>query len=129
VLSKYPSVIGAEMVQGYVDSGAVPTYYRERLAHIQVAVIQERIVGCYGLKGNAIDLMMVDVDFHRSGIGRALLFHAESRLFEQFEALSLESFSENEQAVAFYKKHGWTEVSRHIDPDYGIPMMKLAKKR
>lgn len=129
VLSKYPSVIGAEMVQGYVESGAVPAYYKDRLAHLQVALIEGRIVGCYGLKENTVDLMMVDLDFHRSGIGRALLSHAESRLFAEYENLSLDSFRQNEQAVAFYKKHGWTELTQFVDPDYGIPMVKLVKKR
>ncbi len=129
VLTKYPSVIGLDMVQGYVQSGAVPAYYTERLEHVWVATIGERVVGCYGLKEDAVDLMMVDVDFHRKGIGQALLAHAEAQLFELFGTLFLDSFSENEQAVGFYKKHGWTEVTHFEDPDYGISMVKLKKER
>jgi ribosomal protein S18 acetylase RimI-like enzyme len=129
VLAKYPSVIGLEMVQGYVASGAVPAYYTDRLEHVWVAVLGGRPVGCYGLKDDAVDLMMVDVDFHRRGIGQALLAHAEAQLFERLETIFLDSFRENEQAVTFYKKHGWTEVTHFEDPDHGIPMVKLKKER
>ncbi len=129
VLAKYPDVIGLDMVQGYVASGAVPAYYRERLEHTRVALLEGRVVGCYAVKEDAIDLMMVDVDFHREGIGHALLDHAETRLFETYETLFLDSFSENEQAVSFYQKHGWSNVTQFKDPDYGISMVKLQKKR
>ncbi len=129
VLTKYPDVIGQEVVQGYVDSGAVPSYYKERLEHVHVALLEGRIVGCYARKEDALDLMMVDVDFHRLGIGHALLAHAETQLFESFETIFLDSFSKNEQAVRFYKKHGWTEVTHFEDPDYGISMVKLKKER
>lgn len=129
VLTKYPSVIGSEMVQGYVASGAVPTYYAERVAHCRVGVLSGRIVGCCAVRDNSIDLMMVDVDHHGAGIGAALLKDAETRLFKSYDSLFLNSFRDNLQAVGFYMKHGWVEDSQFVDPDYGIAMTKLIKQR
>ncbi len=129
VLAKYPSVIGRDAVEGYVASGAVPTYYRERVDHCRVGWLGEAIVGCYGVRDNSVDLMMVDLDHHRSGIGASLLEDAEERLFSVFDSLFLNSFRDNLQAINFYKKHGWVEETQFDDPDYGIAMTKLIKAR
>ena len=100
---KYPDVIGAVMVEGYIASGAVPQYY-------------------------TVDLMMVTIDRHRSGVGSALLSEAESMLFADHEVISLESFRDNRQAIDFYTKHGWVMQESFTDPDYGIAMVRMTKQ-
>ncbi len=129
VLTKYPSVIGAEMVQGYVASGAVPTYYRAHIDQCRVAELGGAVVGCVAVQGPTVDLMMVDVDHHRGGIGAWLLRDAEARLFRDHSRLSLESFRDNLQAIRFYEKHGWVAESQFVDADYGIPMTRMIKDR
>ena len=127
VLEKYPSVIGKEKVEGYVASGAVPAYYRDRNQHCVVAEDNGVVIGVYATKDNTVDLMMVDLDYHRSGVGSLLLADAEKNLSEKYDKLSLESFRDNTQAVAFYKNHGWV-IERHFDDqDYDIPMVQMVK--
>jgi GNAT superfamily N-acetyltransferase len=126
---KYPEVIGAEAVEGYIASGAVPTYYRDRNAHMQVALIGDELVGACALMDDQIHLMMVTLDHHRSGIGAALLADGERRLFAEHAEIGLESFRDNLQAVNFYQKHGWS-ISEHFEmPDYGIAMVRMVKPR
>ncbi|GJL95485.1 MAG: hypothetical protein DHS20C05_18900 [Hyphococcus sp.] len=127
VLEKYPSVIGKEKVEGYVASGAVPAYYHDRNQYCVVAEQDGVVVGVYATKDNTVDLMMVDLAYHRSGVGSLLLADAEKNLSEKYDKLSLESFRDNTQAVAFYKKHGWL-IERHFDDlDYDIPMVQMVK--
>jgi ribosomal protein S18 acetylase RimI-like enzyme len=127
ILVKYPEVIGLEMVEGYVASGAVPQYYRDNNSQTRVAELDGQVVGACAVKENAIDLMMVTVEQHRVGIGSQLLRDAEARLFAVHDRLTLDSFRDNAQAVDFYKKHGWTVEKHFVDPDYKIAMVRLFK--
>lgn len=129
VLEKYPDVIGREAVEGYVASGAVPKYYRERNAHCIVAEMDGAPVGVAATKDNTVDLMMVTLDRHRSGIGALLLHAAEASLFARHKTLSLDCFRDNNQAVQFYKKHGWVIDSHFSDPEHGIAMVRLVKSK
>ena len=129
IRQKYPEVIGAETVEGYIASGEVPKYYAERNAFLWVAELDGEPVGAVALKDNEIHLMMVTVEHHRRGIGEAILEHGEQLLFAEFERIELESFRDNLQAVKFYRKHGWQAVSEYPMPEVGIPMVRMAKDR
>ncbi|WP_417497614.1 GNAT family N-acetyltransferase [Maricaulis sp.] len=126
---KYPDVIGADMVEGYIASGAVPLYYTERNAFTRVAVADGEVIGACALRGNAVDLMMVTVEHHRSGVGSILLSEAEDILFADHPEITLDSFRDNRQAVDFYTKHGWEMQTAFTDPDYGIAMVRMTKSR
>lgn len=126
---KYPDVIGADMVEGYIASGAVPQYYADRNAFTRVAVADGEVIGACALRDNNVDLMMVTLERHRRGVGAALLADAESILFAEHEQISLESFRDNRQAVDFYAKHGWVLGDAFTDPDYGIAMVRMTKQR
>ncbi len=127
ILAKYPDVIGRDVVEGYVASGAVPAYYRDRNAYCIVAEINGEIVGVYATKDNAVDLMMVALAHHRTGIGSVLLKAAETQLFAKHSDLWLESFRDNEQANRFYTKHDWTRGDEYLDPAHGIAMIRFVK--
>ncbi len=127
ILAKYADVIGKEKVEGYVASGAVPAYYRDRNEHCVVAEQNGSLLGVHAIKDNTLDLMMVDLPYHRSGVGSLLLADAEQRLFANHKKLSLDCFRDNNQAVQFYQKHGWT-IDRHFDDlENDIPMVQLVK--
>jgi GNAT superfamily N-acetyltransferase len=126
---KYPDIIGKETVEGYIASGAVPTYYRDRNGSITVAVLDDELVGACALMDDQIHLMMVTLDQHRSGIGATMLADGERTLFATHNAIGLESFRDNLQAVTFYEKHGWV-ITEHFEmPDHGIPMVRMLKSR
>ena len=74
-----------------------------------------------------IDLMMIDVDWHRQGLGTRLLQHTEDVLLRQFDELTLESFEGNEQANAFYSKNGWVEVEGHLEDETGASKIVFRK--
>lgn len=129
IRQKYPPVIGEKTVEGYIASGAVPAYYRDRLAFTRIAELDGKPVGAVAIKDNEIHLMMVDVDLHRSGIGEALLRDGEAQLFARFDRIELESFRDNLQAVNFYRKHGWVPIDEYPMPDAGIPIVRMEKRR
>ncbi|MGK0267245.1 MAG: ribosomal protein S18 acetylase RimI-like enzyme [Maricaulis sp.] len=126
---KYPELIGAETVEGYIASGAVLQYYTERNAFTRVAELDGEVIGACAVRDHCIDLMMVTLDRHRSGVGSALLTEAEAILFAEHDLISLDSFADNAQAVDFYAKHGWVAQEQFIDPDSGIAMVRMTKQR
>ncbi len=129
ISTSYPSFLGAAEVESYIASGAVDRYVQENIEHCLVLVGDGRVVGYSVTKDNLIDLLMVDVDSHRSGFGTALLRHVENILFQTYEALVLETFSGNEPAIAFYRKHGWLEARRFPDELSGAEKIEFQKSR
>lgn len=79
------------------------------------------IVGCMVLDGNEIEQLYVHVDYQREGIGSKLLMAAKT---ESPEYLELFTFNRNNQAQAFYKKHGFTDIGRGHASLKGNPWAK-----
>jgi putative acetyltransferase len=78
---------------------------RER-SELFVACLNEQrpdvITGFYLVSGAHIDMIFVSPSVQRSGVGTALLLHAQAG-----GARSLEVFASNGPARAFYERHGW----------------------
>lgn len=87
------------------------------------------IVGFAVCRENVIDLIMIVHESHRRGFGSALLAHCESKLFERYDAIKLESFEGNSKANGFYRKHGWTRTGIAPDAMSGDRKWKFEKKR
>jgi len=126
---RYPDIIGAETVEGYIASGAIAAYYRDNVATLLVAECEGVRVGACATKPGRIDLMMVDLNLHRAGIGKILLDHGETTLFRDSDQIVLDCFRDNDQARRFYAKHGWRDGRLFKDPDSGIEMIELTKSR
>ncbi|MDH6232277.1 ribosomal protein S18 acetylase RimI-like enzyme [Mesorhizobium soli] len=74
-------------------------------------------VGFISLLDTFIGAIFVAPDQQGQGIGRKLIAHAMVRKGE----LSLEVYTQNEQAVRFYTALGFNEVSRRSTDDEGFP--------
>lgn len=70
--------------------------------------IDGEICGVIGLKNNEVKTLFVDPDFHGKGVGRRLLIHMESLIFERGYEIS-KVFS-SVSAKDFYKKHGYVVI-------------------
>jgi ribosomal protein S18 acetylase RimI-like enzyme len=69
----------------------------------------------YGGRVLEIDELFIRTEFRGHGLGRAILefVEAEARDFGAI-LLTLETESENENAQAFYDKHGFTKLERRL---------------
>uniref|UniRef100_UPI003BA9FA08 GNAT family N-acetyltransferase n=1 Tax=Stappia sp. TaxID=1870903 RepID=UPI003BA9FA08 len=74
-------------------------------------------VGFISLLGSFIGAVFVAPDLQGQGIGRMLIAHA----LELKGELSLEAYTANAQAMAFYARLGFREVSRRPTDDEGLP--------
>ena len=62
-------------------------------------------------------------------MGTLLLARLEEYLFRRHDALELESFRDNDQANAFYGKHGWQVTGAYHDEENGVDMVTMRKER
>jgi putative acetyltransferase len=85
-------------------------------AETSVACLDGEAVGFISLLGSFIGGIFVAPDRQGFGIGRKLIADALARKGE----LSLEVYTENEQAVRFYKQLGFQEISRRATDDFGF---------
>ncbi len=129
IRDSYISFLGVEAVEGWLASGNVEAYFDQNLPDSRVVEESGEIVGISGAKGGMIDLIMIDCERHREGLGRALLDHVETELFETHPILRLESFADNQQANAFYAVRGWTPGEPYEDLETGIAMIPFTKRR
>jgi len=127
ISASYRTFLGDDAVTAFVDSGAVERYVEENLARCSVILADGKVVGYAVCKGNRIDLMMIDRDHQRRGLGTELLAHCESMLFRGFDELLLESFEDNQPANGFYRKHGWVEADRYFDSGSGVRKIVFRK--
>ena len=96
-------------------------------AETTVACLGGEPAGFISLLGNFIGGLFVAPMHQGRGIGRRLVAHA----LEEKGELSLEVYLDNAQAVGFYKRLGFRELSRRPVDDQGLPfanaLMHLAK--
>jgi GNAT superfamily N-acetyltransferase len=89
------------------------------LAQAETWVIEAegRTVGFCGLLGNFVGGLFVDPAHHGRGFGRLLLDHACSLK----GPLELDVYALNKNAMAFYRKLGFSEIERRAIDDNGLP--------
>lgn len=76
-----------------------------------------RPLGFVGMQGRQIEMLFIDPDVHRMGVGTALLDFA----VKIKGCIEVEVNEQNPQARNFYKKYGFKEVSRRETDDRGRP--------
>jgi ribosomal protein S18 acetylase RimI-like enzyme len=127
ISASYRPFLGDEAVDTFIASGATDQYVRENIAQCAVILAEGKIVGYAVCKDNLIDLMMIDQEYHRRGLGTKLLAYCEAQLFQHFAELILESFEPNQQANSFYRKHSWIADRRFFDESSGVHKLVFRK--
>jgi ribosomal protein S18 acetylase RimI-like enzyme len=126
ISASYRPFLG-DAVDAYIESGAIDQYVQEHAEHCSVIIADGQVAGYAVTKDDLIDLMMIDRDFHRGGLGTTLLRHTEDVLFQFYDEIVLESFEDNHQANNFYRKNGWTEVKIFMDDASGVNKILFKK--
>ena len=125
--ASYSSILGKETVEAFIGAGYLEGFVRESIGRALVLTLEGKIAG-YGVGTDAhIDQLMIDEHFHRQGLGSLLLERLEDHLFSQHDSLELESFRDNDQANAFYRKHGWQAGEPYRDEQQGVDMVTMRK--
>ncbi|MBD9633742.1 MULTISPECIES: GNAT family N-acetyltransferase [unclassified Pseudomonas] len=111
--------LSAEAIARFESSAHTSTYVRERLAHFAVACMAGEVVGLLDWRDDFIDALHVSPRHQRLGIGAALLNHAEAAISRNGSAcVRLETDTFNQQARAFYGKHGYAEIDYYPDEEW-----------
>lgn len=107
--ARYRSFLGDESVEWFIGSVASDDHIEShfRKGHVHCMEAGGDVVGLMILDGPTVDLMMIDVDRQRQGLGRVLLARAEELLFERYDEIRLETFATNHTACTFYEACGW----------------------
>lgn len=112
----YRSFLEASRVDHYLESGDLEQYLTKYIHQTWILLQESEIVGFSICIENIIDFMLIDVKFHRQGLGSQLLQECESLLFEEHETLALESFERNTHANNFFIANRWEKLARHKEP-------------
>lgn len=94
-------------------------------ATLYVATADAQIVGFAGLTNQYIAGIFVAHDYRNQGIGHALL----TQLQTDYPVLTLSVYPQNQGAVKFYQRHGFTTSTSATDPDTGVPDQEMLWQR
>ena len=96
---------------------------KEMLASAEIYVLEDEkgIQGFVGLNGHHIEGIFVDGTERSKGIGKQLLDFVKNRKGQ----LSLNVYAENERAMKFYRREGFTVQEKSMDPDTGEQEYKM----
>lgn len=127
--ARYRSFLGDEGVNWFINSGASDDHIEShfRKGHLHCLEAGGGLVGLLITEKSTIDLLMIDVDRQRQGLGKLLLSQAEQLLFAEYQEIRLESFAANLTAVAFYEACGWS-VSGRLESD-GPDRIEFRRRR
>ncbi len=93
---------------------------KEALPNIEVWIalnMQMHPLGFVGVNGKHIEMLFVDPDIHRQGVGTALL----NFVIRTKGCITVDVNEQNSQARAFYKRYGFIEKGRAETDDRGKP--------
>lgn len=129
ISGSYRSFLGDESVDGYIDSAESDRDLAKGLDNCDVLLLDDVIIAFTIYFDDLIDLMMVDIALHRTGIGTRLLAHTETQLFARDNAvIRLETFAGNQQAINFYVRNGWSVTGEQEDKEYGFARVFFEKQ-
>lgn len=99
-------------------------YWREAAAYVGDAIRSatlfgafdgSRLVGFVGVVGERIEGLFVRAERRGEGIGAALL----AKALDGARRMELSVYCKNERAAAFYRRRGFVEKARRVDPATG----------
>ena len=83
--------------------------------------VDGHVTGFIALLGNEVGGLFVHPEFHRRGIGRALVDHARGLR----DTLEVEVFADNVPGRAFYAAYGFVEFEEGVHEDTGFGIVRL----
>jgi GNAT superfamily N-acetyltransferase len=116
-------------VASFLHSGMADKEIDDGIQNCVILCCEKKIIGFAIANADLLHLLMVDVPYQNSGYGSALLRYIEDKLFAEFDSIHLRTFKENNPAVFFYMKNGWSITDNEEVPTIGKAMLKFEKKR
>ena len=128
MVATYGDFFDRETMKPWVEGNETDTYVETMLSNMIVAEDKGRVVGVISLKEDVIDLIWIAIEYRGKGIGKTLMVEAERILSARgFERAKLECFEPNTNAIAFYKKRGWSIKDTSFDNTAGVNKVIMEK--
>ncbi len=125
----YREFLGHDVVDVFLDQGAVAAFIEDSLECCRILQVDGAIAG-YGIcHDGLIEMIMIDPEHQRQGLGRILLGYLEQEQFHVADRLLLDSFEGNTAANSFFRDCGWEEIEQVEDPDSGIRKLVFQKMK
>lgn len=105
------------LAQRFIDSGGIVNEAMANADYTYKATLDNKPVGEIAFIGNRINMLMVDPDFQRQGVGTALLEYAKGEMFKEFDEIYLDCFARNLKANSFYNARGFQLEASTYDKD------------
>jgi len=117
---------GIQSFRNFITDERLKQAFLEGKYQLLLALYGERVIGAGSLRAiNHLSLLFVDGEWHRKGVGRALVEtlcdYLKNELGERYVSLQASPF-----AVGFYKKLGFTQIKTQSDTP-GVPVVPMEK--
>jgi putative acetyltransferase len=127
LVDTYEPFLGRMAVEEFIEAGNVERYFHERWQQATVATVSGEIVGIAVLEGALLDLIWVRPTERSKGLGSRLMESIEEQAALDSNEVTLEVWTANRRAVAFYERRGFSVVGTFDDLATGLEKLAMRK--
>ncbi|MGV2987835.1 GNAT family N-acetyltransferase [Vibrio sp. E150_011] len=125
----YRSFLGDEGVDWFINSGESDKEVEKQLLNCVVLESNDTVQGYCAFEHDFVHILMVSPQIQRSGFGAMLLGYVEHEMsLLGHSHYRLETFQNNEQAIQFYLKNGWSIDKEEKYEAFGFVRSYLSKR-
>jgi N-acetylglutamate synthase-like GNAT family acetyltransferase len=129
IQNNYSSFLDKSIIDNFINSGQCDREITDNMKNCMVMKKDNTCIGFSILIDNSIHLMMINRNYQRQKYGSTLLHVMETRLFEKYNIIQLQSFSANIVANNFYEKNGWQKIKNTEMGDLMFHQYKKTKNK
>ncbi len=125
----YGAFIPLDKLQPWLEGEIIDRLVTDEWPAMTVADMSGVIAGVVTVTGNEVGLLWVGPTHRKSGIGGALMEHAEHAIAaEGYKEVCLNCFSDNGRAMDFYRTRGYDTVRREMNEDASVMQDVMVKQ-
>lgn len=129
IQENYTPFLGEDKVRDFIESGQSDKEIDDGLDACTLMMSDEAIAGFAIVNAGLLHVIMVAPECQGKGYGSKLLAHIEQQMFVAHPVITLQTFANNKEAIAFYRKCGWREVEQQTIDGMDIPLVVFQKSR
>jgi ribosomal protein S18 acetylase RimI-like enzyme len=128
LMDVYGQILPIDMLKPWIEGERLSADVDKLWPYMVVAEKAGEIVAAAARIEDLVALLWVHPAHHRRGIGSNLLDIVETDLMMSgHETARLECFSDNHQAMGFYRAKGWEPLREEMDKEVGVLKVVMTK--
>lgn len=128
IVEVYGQILSREKLEPWIEGDMMSQEVNNLWQNMIVAEQAGEVRGVAARSDDMIQLLWIHPAHQRKGIGSVLLDIVETELKKSgYEQAKMICFSDNDQAMEFYRARGWKPLCEEMNKELGVPVTVMTK--